>query len=124
MIGDEDVGLIAVEEFKPRNVYARASRPHVTPAPELRRRENEIFDAEKLPQDMAYGDGRNAYENQQQKTDDECPVVSNHIARKWGVGSGGNTRALATRSSSLLPTPHSPLPTQITVPSVIVAPLG
>jgi hypothetical protein len=26
--------------------------------------EDEIFDAEKPPQDMAYGDGRNAYENQ------------------------------------------------------------
>jgi hypothetical protein len=40
VIGDEDVSLIAVETFKPRNVYARARRPHVTPAPELRRREN------------------------------------------------------------------------------------
>src|SRR5262245_13254571 len=88
VIGDEDVGLIAVEAFKPRNVHARARRPNVTPAPELRRREDEIFDAEKLPQDMADCDGRNAYENQQQKTDDECPVVSNHIAREWGVERG------------------------------------
>src|SRR5262245_47668111 len=126
MIGDEDVGLIAVEMFKPRNVYASPRRPHVTPATELRRREDEIFNAEKLPQDMSDGDGRNAYENQQQKRDDECPVVSNHMrgSGEWGVGSGGRTRAFATHSSSLLPTPHSPLPAQITVPSVIVAPLG
>src|SRR6266508_3452854 len=27
-------------------------------------------------------------ENQQQKRDEEGPVVSNHIAREWGVGSG------------------------------------
>src|SRR5262252_3884337 len=53
MIGDEDIGLITVEMFEPRNVYARARRPHIGPAPELRRREDETFDAEKLPQDMA-----------------------------------------------------------------------
>src|SRR5215470_8729056 len=63
VIGDEDVGLIAVEAFKPRNMYARPRRPHVAPAPELRRGEDEIFDAEKPTKDMAYGDGRNAYEN-------------------------------------------------------------
>src|SRR5262249_28426962 len=86
VIGDEGVGLIAVEAFKPRNVHARPRRPHVTTAPELRRREYEIFDPQKLPQDMADGDGRNAYENQQQKRDEKCQVVSNHIAREWGVG--------------------------------------
>src|SRR5262245_1974026 len=64
VIGDEDIGLIAVEMFKPRNVYARSRRPHISPAAELRRREDEIFDAEKLPQDVADGNGRNAYENQ------------------------------------------------------------
>src|SRR5262245_58244164 len=35
VIGDEDVGLIAFEEFKPRNVYARARRPQINFAPEL-----------------------------------------------------------------------------------------
>src|SRR4030095_2403675 len=89
VIGDEDVGLIAVKAFKPRNVHARARRPHVTPAPELRRREDEIFNAEKLPQDMADGDGRNAYENQQQKRDEESPVVSNHRRRRRGDGATG-----------------------------------
>src|SRR5215470_4245200 len=88
VIGDEDISLIAVEVFKPRNVYARASRPYINPQPELRRREDEIFDAEKLPQDVADCDCRNAYENQQQKRDDECPVVSNHMAREWGMGNG------------------------------------
>src|SRR5262249_52103086 len=105
-------------------VYARPGRPHITPAPELRRRENEIFDAEKLPQDMAYGDGRNAYENQQQKTDDECPVGSKHITREWGGGRGEGGKNGGLSNSFFFPTPHSPLPTQITVPSVIVAPLG
>src|SRR5262245_16435449 len=85
VIGDEDIGLIAVEALKPRNAHARARRPHVTPAPELRRREDEIIDAEKLPQDMADGDGRKAYENQQQKRDEEGPVVSNH----WWLVVGG-----------------------------------
>src|SRR6266508_463421 len=111
VIGDEDVGLIAVEAFKPRNVHAPPRRPHVTPAPELRRREDEIFDAEKPPQDVADGDGRNAYENQQQKRDEECPVVSNHIAREWGVGSGEWGKNAGLSNSFFFPTPHSPLPT-------------
>src|SRR6266545_1923061 len=110
VIGDEDVGLIAVEAFKPRNVHARPRRPHVTPAPELRRREDEIFDAEKLPQDMADGDSRKAYENQQQKRDEEGPVVSNHIAREWGVGSGEWGGGEKRGPYQLILLPHSPLP--------------
>jgi hypothetical protein len=61
-------------------VYASARRPYINAQPELRGREDEIFNAEKFPQDMADGDCRNAYENQQQKSDDECPVVSQHSA--------------------------------------------
>ena len=64
VVGDEGVILIAVEMFKPRNVYARARRPHINPATEFRRGEDEILDAEKPPQDMADGDRRTAYENQ------------------------------------------------------------
>src|SRR5262245_56659145 len=47
VVGDEGVSLISVEVFKPRNVYARARRPHITPATEFRGWEDEILDAEK-----------------------------------------------------------------------------
>jgi hypothetical protein len=63
VVGDEGVSLISVEMFKPGNVYARPRRPHINPATEFRRREDEILDAEKPPQDMADGDRRTAYEN-------------------------------------------------------------
>src|SRR5262249_45661552 len=110
VIGDEDISLIAVEVFKPRNVYARASRPYINPQPELRRRGDEIFDAQKIPQDVARCDCRNAYENQQQKRDDECPVVSNHMAREWGMGNGewGIKNELLRIALFLIP--HSPFP--------------
>src|SRR2546426_11823246 len=60
VIGDEDIGLVAVEMFKPRNVYARACRPRIDPETELRRRAHERFPTQKLSPDSGRGEGPDA----------------------------------------------------------------